>query len=153
MTTAVSVSPPPRLATAVRKRRALAVTGAALAPIAIWLLAQATDTELKVTLAGQPPMVVSLPFIVLTALAAALAGWAALAVLQRATSHARAQWTGLAVGALLASFGPIAIAQTSAAARIFLALMHVAVATVLVLGLRATVPAPHRPANATRSHS
>src|SRR5258708_29467603 len=97
MTTAVSVSGSSRPATAVRKRRALVVAGATLAPTAVWLVAQATGTELNVTLAGQPPMVVSLPFVVVTALAASLAGWGALAVLQRATSHARRLWTGLAV--------------------------------------------------------
>lgn len=33
------------------------------------------------------------------------------------------------------------------------ALMHVAVTTVLSLGLRGTVPTPNGPANAKRSHS
>jgi Family of unknown function (DUF6069) len=152
MTTAVSVPRKTLPTTAVRRRRALTVTGAALAPTAVWLLAQATGTELKVTLAGQPPMVVSVPIIVVTALAASLAGWAALAVLRRTTSHARTLWTGLAVAALLASFGPVAIVQTNAAARTFLALMHLTVATVLILGLRGTIPA-HTPADTERSQS
>lgn len=141
MTTPASVSASTRPATAVLKRRALAVVGAALAPTAVWLVAQAAGNELEVSLAGQPPMVVSLPFVVVTALAASLAGWGALAVLQRVTSHARTLWTGLAVAALLASLGPVATVETSAAVRTFLALMHVAVAAVLVPGLRGTLPA------------
>jgi Family of unknown function (DUF6069) len=152
MTTAVSASTSTRPATGPGRRRVLAVAGAALAPTAVWLLAQATGTELKVTLAGQPPMVISLPVVIGTALAASLAGWVVLAVLQRTTRHARALWTGLAIAALLASFGPVAIVETNAGVRALLALMHVTVATVLILGLRGTVPA-HRAANAGGSHS
>jgi tagatose-1,6-bisphosphate aldolase len=86
-----------------------------------------------------------------TALAASLAGWATLAMLQRMTGHARALWTSLASAALLASFGPVAIAQSNADVRTMLAMMHVSVATVLILGLRRTVPA-HRSAETGRSH-
>jgi hypothetical protein len=141
MTTPASVSAPTRPAATVRNRRTLVVAGAALAPTAVWLVAQATGHDLEVSLAGQPPMVVSLPFVVVTALVASLAGWGALAVLQRVTSHARTLWTGLAVAALIVSFGPVATVETNAAARTFLALMHVAVAAVLVPGLRGTLPA------------
>ena len=152
MTTVASAATSTRPATGAGRRRALAVVGAALAPTAVWLLAHATGIELKVTLASQPPMVISLPFVISTALVASLAGWGALAVLQRTTSHARALWTGLAIAALLASFGPVAMVETNAGARAILVLMHLTVATVLILGLRGTVPA-HRPANAERSHS
>jgi hypothetical protein len=152
MITAVSASTSAPAATGVGRRRALAVVGATLAPVAVWLLAQTTGTELAVTMASQPPMVVSLPFVIGTALAASLAGWAALAMLQRMTGHARALWTSLAIAALLASFGPVAIVQTNAEVRTVLALMHVIVATVLILGLRRTVPA-HRAAETGRSHS
>jgi hypothetical protein len=73
-------------------------------------------------------------------------------MLQRMTGHARALWTTLAIAALLASFGPIAIVRTNAEVRTILALMHVIVATVLILGLRRTVPA-HWTAETGRSHS
>lgn len=141
MTTATSVSASTRPSGAVRRRRALTVAGATLAPTAVWLIARATGTELKVTMAGQPPMVVNLPFVVVTALAAALAGWGALEVLQRVTSRGRRLWTGIAVAALLVSFGPVATVETNTAARTFLALMHVAVAAVLIPGLRGTASA------------
>lgn len=145
MTTPTSVSASPRPPAAVRKRRALTVAGATLAPTAVWLVARATGTELKVTMAGQLPMVVNLPFVVVTALAAALAGWGALAVLQRVTSRGRTLWTGIAVAALLVSFGPVATVGTNTAARTFLALMHVAVAAILIPGLRVTAPAHGSP--------
>ncbi|HEX5993561.1 MAG TPA: DUF6069 family protein [Jiangellales bacterium] len=141
MTTAAPVPASTRPPVAVRKRRALTAAGATLAATGVWLLAQATGTELTVTMAGQPPMTISLPFVVVTALAASLAGWAALAVLQRVARRGRALWTVLAIAALLVSFGPVAAAQTNAAARTLLALMHLAVAAVLIPGLVATVAA------------
>ena len=61
-------------------------------------------------------------------------------------------WISLASAALLASLGPVAIVQTNANVRAMLALMHVNAATVLILGLRRTVPA-HRFAETGRSHS
>ena len=140
---AVAVSPSISIpaSTGVGRRRALTVAGATLAPTAVWLLAQATGIELEVTIAGRPPVVIGLPLVVATALAASLAGWAALAVLQQITGHVGALWTGLAITALLASIGPVATAQATAQTRTLLALMHVLVATVLILGLRGTLPA------------
>ncbi|MPZ28415.1 MAG: hypothetical protein GEV12_18905 [Micromonosporaceae bacterium] len=127
----------------VRRRRALVLAGATLAPVVPWLVARATGTELEVTLGGQPSMVISLPLVIITALAASLAGWAVLAVLQR-VSHSgrtgRAVWTGLAVAGLLGSFLPLAATEASGATKVYLALAHVAVAAVLIPGLRATVP-------------
>jgi hypothetical protein len=55
--------------------------------------------------------------------------------------------TALAGTALLVSFGPVAAAQTDPTTRVFLALMHLAVAAVLIVGLRRTTHA-----NAERSH-
>lgn len=150
--TSTTISTATHPTTAVRRRRALTVGGATLAATAPWLLAQAIGTDLQVTMAAQPPMVVGLPFVVGTALTASLAGWGALAVLQRVTSRARMWWTALAVTALLVSFLPVVSAQTSAAVRVLLALTHIAVAAVLIPGLRSTVPA-RTPADAGRSQS
>lgn len=134
----------------VRRRRALTLAGATVAPVVPWLVAQATGTELEVTLGEQAPMVISLPFVIVTALAAALAGWAALAILRRVSRTARAArdlWAGLAVAGLLGSFLPLASAEASGATTIYLALAHVAVAAVLIPGLRGTVPS--QPARVT----
>jgi hypothetical protein len=61
-------------------------------------------------------------------------------------------WISLAGAALLASLGPVPTVQTNADVRAMLALMHVSPATVLLLGLRRTVPA-HRSVETGRSHS
>lgn len=134
----------------VRRRLALTIAGATLAPVLPWLAAQATGTELEVIIAGQPPMVVGLPAILATALAAALAGWAALAVLHRVTRRGRAVWTGLALAVLIGSFLPLATVETSGAARTYLALAHITVAAVLIPGLRGTVPAGRVASNGSR---
>ncbi len=152
MATAISAATSIPATTGVGKRRALAAVGAALAPTTVWLFAQVTGIELKVTPAGQPSMVINLPIVVAAALAASLAGWAALAMLQRVTGRASALWTGLAIATLLASFGPVAMVETTAETRTLLALMHVIVATVLILGLRGTIPA-HRSGEGAQGRS
>jgi hypothetical protein len=126
---------------AVRRRRVLTIAGATFAPVVPWLAAQATGTELEVSFGDQAPMVIGLPQVLATALAAALAGWAALAVLWRLSRHGRALWTGLAVAWLFASFaGPLS-ADATAAVQVYLVAAHLAVAAVLIPGLRGTVPA------------
>jgi membrane-associated HD superfamily phosphohydrolase len=121
-------------------RHGLAVAGAVLAAVMVRLIAAATGTTLRVTPPGQSMLTVSLPMVVTIALAASLAGWAALVVLRRITRRAHTVWTGLAVVALLASLVPLSSVQTTASARVFLALMHIAVAAVLIPGLRAAAP-------------
>jgi Family of unknown function (DUF6069) len=127
----------------------LAVTAATAAAAAVWLAAWLSGTELRVTPPGQPSMVVALPAVVGTALAAGLVGWAALAVLRRVTRRARTLWTGLALAALAVSFAPVLSVQASAGVRAFLALMHVVVAAVLVPGLRRACAGPLRSAGRT----
>jgi uncharacterized protein DUF6069 len=117
----------------------VAVVGATGAAVAVWLIAWLSGTELRITPPGQPAMVVALPAVAGTALAAGLVGWVALAFLRRVTRRARTPWTALAVAALVASFAPILSVQASVGVRAILGLMHVAVAAVLVPGLRRTV--------------
>ena len=80
--------------------------------------------------------------VAVTSLAASLAGWALLAVLERFTARARTIWTATAlVFALLSLAGPLsALPSTSAADALALAFMHVAVAVVLVPILAGTSP-------------
>lgn len=122
--------------TAARRARAITVTVATAAAGAVWLVAAIAGTTLTVTMPGQPPMTIGLPLVIATALAASLAGWGSLALLERLTKHARTWWTVLAIAALLASFGPPLTAQTTGAVRLTLVLMHTAVAAVLISGLR-----------------
>jgi hypothetical protein len=82
-----------------------------------------------------------------TSLAAALAGWGLLALLERFTARPRTSWTAIAVlVGLLSLAGPLStIAPTTVANGLSLALMHLAVAAVLIPGLAATAPSLARP--------
>jgi hypothetical protein len=136
-----------------RRARALAVIAAALAALAVWLV---TDPLLGIDLTGttrpgsQELMSITPALVAGTSLVVALAGWALLALLERFTARARAIWTAIAVlFALLSLAGPLSIlASTSAANALALALMHLAVAAVLIPMLAGTSPAPARPAPA-----
>ncbi|WP_419996440.1 DUF6069 family protein [Streptomyces boninensis] len=119
------------------RRRRLAVAGAAvLGPLLIWLVTdpvlghrlQITDGEQTLDLGVVP--------VVAVALLAALAGWGLLAALERfAARRARAVWTASAVAVLAVSFLPLT-GDMDGGTRTALALMHLAVAAVLIPGLR-----------------
>jgi hypothetical protein len=134
MASPTTIAPP----TAVRRRaRATAVAAAVLAATAVWLLAvPLLGTELRVTQPGRPPQQVGLPVVVATALAASVAGWGLLAVLERLTRRARTVWTIAAVVVLALSLIAPLSATTTPAARAVLVLLHLAVGAVLVPGLR-----------------
>lgn len=129
--------PPPTTRPALR--RGMVVVAATAAAVLAWLLTLVTGTDLEVTAPDQPPMAVGFPQVLAVAAGASLAGWAALALLRRLTRHGRTAWTALALAVLLLSFLAVASVETTAPARVHLALMHVAVAAVLVPGLRRTV--------------
>jgi hypothetical protein len=118
-----------------RSSGAVSVTAATSAAAAVWIAADIAGTTLTVGLPGRPPMTIGLPLVIGTALAASLAGSGSLAVLERLSTRGRTWWAVLAVATLLASFGPVLTAQTTGGARLTLALMHIAVAAVLIPGL------------------
>ena len=135
------------------RARALAVVAAVLAALAVWLVA---DPLLGVELAaptkpGSEELQPITPALVAgTSLVAALAGWALLALLERFTARPRTIWTAIAllVG-LLSLTGPLSTIPSSTLANgVSLALMHLAVAAVLIPGLAATAPSRARPAPA-----
>lgn len=119
-------------------RRLLTVGGATLAAAAVWIIARVAGTEPTVSMSGRPPMDIGLFAVVATALAASLAGWAALAVLERLTRRPRVWWTVLALATLASSFGPLLTARADAGTRGELALIHTVVGAVLILGLAST---------------
>jgi hypothetical protein len=129
-----------------RRARALVVVAAVLAALAVWLVA---DPLLGVDLAaparpGSKELMSITPALVAgTSLVVALAGWALLALLERFTTRAHTTWTAIAVlVALLSLGGPLStLASTTAANGLSLALMHLAVAAVLIPGLAGTAPA------------
>jgi Family of unknown function (DUF6069) len=136
-----------------RRARALAVIAATLAALAVWLV---TDPLLGVDLIvptrpGSEELMSITPVLVAgTSLVVALAGWALLALLERFTARARTIWTAVAVlFALFSLAGPLStLGSSTAATAVALALMHVAVAAVLIPMLAGTSPAPARPAPA-----
>jgi hypothetical protein len=79
--------------------------------------------------------------VVATSGVASLAAWGLLALLERLTAHPRTVWTAIAVLALLISLGgPLSGTGVTGANRVALALMHLAVAAVLIPLLRRTAP-------------
>jgi hypothetical protein len=126
-----------------RRTRATAVGAAVLAPTAIWLVAvPLLGVDLQVAQPnGKPPAQITLPLVIFTALAASLAGWGLLALLERLTRRARAIWIATAVVALVASFVPLLAPGTPTTSRVVLAPMHLAVAAILIPSLARNTPA------------
>ena len=126
-----------------RRTRAIVVAAAVLAPAAIWLVAvPLLGLDLQVAQpSGRAPAQITLPMVLATALAASLAGWALLALLERLTRRAHTIWTATAVVALVASFAPLLAPGTSTTSRIVLAVLHLAVAAILITSLARPAPA------------
>lgn len=110
--------------------RATAVGATVLAAVAVWVVAvPLLGVDLFIPTAGST---VGPGAVALTALLAALLGWALLHLLERHTTRARRIWTVTAgVIALLSLAGP-PTSGASAAATTTLVAMHVAVAAVLI---------------------
>ncbi len=112
---------------------ALAVGGAVLATALPWTVAQIAGVELRVDPGnGQPAQVISLPLAFVVTLTVALLAWGVRALLERLTRRAAVMWTVLAALVLLVSFIPLSYVDASGAAKVTLALMHLAVAAVLI---------------------
>ena len=119
--------------------RALVVAAAVLVTVLVWVVGDPLlGNDLVVTSPGRPAMDLGLAEIAFVALASGLAGWVALAVLERITRHGVLIWTVAALVVLAASFAPLAGVETSGGSKVVLALTHVAVAAVLIPGLRRT---------------
>lgn len=123
-----------------RAARALGVTGAVLAAVAVWTVADPVlGIELLVEMDAEPQPV-GVEAVVASSLVAGLAGWGLVALLERVTARARRVWTVTAlVGLMLSLLGPPAAVTT--AATVALAAMHLAVAVVLIPTLT-TVTSP-----------
>lgn len=119
------------------RRRRLGVTAlAVLAPVLVWLV---TDPLLGHPLRvadGEETLDIGAGPVVFVALLASLSGWGLLAVLERfGPRRARAIWIGVAAVVLALSFAPFIGDGMDGGTRISLALMHLAVAGVLIPGL------------------
>jgi hypothetical protein len=128
MTTTPTSSPTLRL-----RVGALAVGGAVLATALLWTAAQLLGIELRVDPRnGRPPGVISLPFAATLTFAVSAAGWGVRALLDRMVRRASRVWTVLAILVLLVSFLPLFAIEATGATKTILALMHAAVAAVLI---------------------
>jgi hypothetical protein len=113
------------------------VLGATAAAVAIWIVATLAGADLTVSFgAGQPIQKVTVVNVVVAALVGSLAGWGLLALLRRFTAKARAIWTVIAIVVALLSLGGPLSAIASIGTKVSLVAMHLAVATVLIVGLR-----------------
>jgi hypothetical protein len=141
----MSVTTTPR-PTSVRRprtalRRLLTVLAATGSGLAGWMIAGPIGGIDLTARQGGSTSEVGPAAVVVTAVAVGLAGWAALAGLERIAVRARAVWTALAVLTLVGSLlGPLA-AATNGPARVSLAALHLIVGAVLIGGLRRTAPA------------
>ena len=115
------------------------VLGATAAAVAIWIVATLAGADLTVSFgAGQPIQKVTVINVIVAALIGSLAGWGLLALLRRFMANARAVWTIVAVVFLMLSLGGPLTAIASTGTKVALVAMHLAVATVTIMGLRRT---------------
>jgi hypothetical protein len=122
--------------------QALGVAGATLAAVAVWILAiPVLGTALVVQFGDGAPQTIGIELVTLGSLTGSLLGLGALFALEKFTSRARMIWTAVAIGVLLVSLSLPLVAGTTASAKAALALMHLAVASVLIPALR------HRPSH------
>ncbi|MEU3251172.1 DUF6069 family protein [Streptomyces sp. NPDC006997] len=120
----------------VRTRRLGAVALAVLAPVLVWLVADPLLGHRLLIADGERTLDIGAGPVVFVALLASFSGWGLVAALERfAARRARVVWTGLAGVVLAVSFLPFTGDGMDGGTRAALALMHLLVAAVLVLGL------------------
>ena len=132
---------PPR---GVVPRRAAAVAVAVAAGLAVWVVGVPVLGIELTARTGTGQLVVGPASVAVAGLAAALAGWGLLALLERYATRPRPAWTVTAVALLVLSLaGPLAQGTTVAAVTV-LAAMHVAVGTAVVVLLGRTARGARR---------
>ncbi|MET7672090.1 DUF6069 family protein [Micromonospora luteifusca] len=121
-------------------RRAAVAAGAILAAAAEFaILHSVAGVDLAAT-SGNSTRQITVAAVVVAAAVAVLAGWALLALLERLTNRARVWWTSIAVAVLLLSLLVGPPGGVGGGAKATLALLHLSVGAVLILGL----PRPRR---------
>ncbi|PRY59743.1 DUF6069 family protein [Glycomyces artemisiae] len=115
-------------------RRLLVVIAAAAAALLVWAVAAPlAGVDLTVP-QGDTDLTVGPVLVIAAALAAGLAGWGLLALLERATARGTRIWTIVAVVFLAVSLlGPLGAAGAAAVASLLC--MHLAVGAVVITGL------------------
>jgi len=127
----------PRSVGTLRRNRILGVAGATLAAAAVWVIeVPLLGLRLPTQFGNTAPQGVGIGLVVVSALAGSLAGWGLLALLERRYARARTIWTWIALAFLLVSFSAPFSAGTTTTTKFALAIMHLAVAAVLIPTLR-----------------
>ena len=123
--------------------RPVAVVLSVVAALAVWGVSElvfGVDVRQPAFGPGVPQDLTAGP-IVLASLAAGLAAWLTLALLERLTRHARAAWVALATLVLMVSLGtPLSGRGIDEQSRLVLALLHLTVGTLLIVLLARTSP-------------
>ena len=125
-----------------RRRRRLSVTAlTVLAPVLVWVVADPLLGHRLRIADGEQTLAIGAVPVAVVALVASLSSWGLLATLERlGVRRARAVWTGVAGAVLAMSFLPFLGGGMDGGTRVSLALMHLAVAAVLIPGLGGRSP-------------
>ncbi|MGI5196267.1 DUF6069 family protein [Streptomyces sp. CA-288835] len=124
-----------------RKRRLGVTALAVLAPVLVWLVADPLLGHRLRIADGEQTLDIGAVPVAVVALLASLSGWGLLAALERfGARRAHAIWTGVAGAVLALSFLPFIGDGMDGGTRVSLALMHLAVAAVLIPGLGGRSP-------------
>ena len=154
MTTRTKTQPVPSSHLRTSAIRAAGAAGAIGAAVTVWLLARfAAGVTLRQPAfsATAQPAHLAIGFVIAAAAVASVAGWGVASLIGRTTRRPRATWVIVATAATLLSLSmPFSGHGVTVTQRVALALMHLAVAAVLIPVLAATLPAQHRSA---RTHA
>jgi uncharacterized protein DUF6069 len=119
------------------RTRVVGVRGATLAAAAVWVVAvPVLGVDLVTRFGNAAAQSVGFGLGVAAALIGSFAGLGLLVLLERVSSRAITIWTVIAVVVLLASLSLPLVAGTTTSAKGALALMHIAVASVLIATFR-----------------
>ncbi|MEW2611212.1 DUF6069 family protein [Streptomyces sp. NPDC047880] len=119
----------------VRKRRLGVAALGVLVPVLVWLVADPLLGHPLRIVDGARTLDIGAGPVAVVALLVSLSGWGLLAALERfGVRHARPIWTAVACAVLALSFLPFTGDGMDGGTRASLALMHLAVAAVLIPG-------------------
>lgn len=117
------------------------MAAAALAPVTVWLVVDPLLGHRVQIADGDQTLDIGAGAVVVVALLASLSGWGLLAALERfGVRRPRVIWTAVAGAVLVVSFLPLTGDGMDGRTRTALALMHLAVAAVLIPGLGGSSP-------------
>ncbi|WP_433357197.1 DUF6069 family protein [Micromonospora saelicesensis] len=120
-------------------RAAVAAGAIVVAVVEFALLRSAAGVDLAVRSANSTRQI-TVAAVIVAAAVAALAGWTLLAVLERRTNRSRVWWTSIAGAVLLLSLVLGPPSGVGGGAKATLALLHLSVGVILILGLPRSRP-------------